>query len=82
VYLAIRLPDGTLFFRQPGGGFSTTIAPALVNWTLAPFTGPIFSYTFSGPEPTGQYEWFLILTGTGTANIIGQIATAPFTFMP
>jgi len=82
VYLAIRFPDGSLFFRQADGSFSATIAPALVNWILAPVSGPVFNYTFIGTEPTGQYAWFLILTETGTANVIGQIYTAPFTFAP
>jgi len=82
VYLAIQLPDGTVFFMQSDGGFSSTIAPALTNWTVAPFTGPVFSYTFNGSEPPGGYEWFLILTQTGSANIIGQIYTASFTFTP
>jgi len=64
------------------GGFSSTIGPALTDWTVVPFAGPVFSYTFNGSEPTGSYEWFLILANTGTSNIIGSIAGAPFTFTP
>jgi len=82
VYLAIQLPNGTVFFMESDGGFSTTIGPALTNWTVVPFTGPVFSYTFKGSEPTGTYEWFLILVNTVTSNIIGSIAGAPFTFAP
>jgi len=82
VYLAIQLPDGTVFFMESDGGFSSTIGPALTNWTVVPFTGPVFSYTFKGSEPTGTYEWFLALVSSGTSNIIGSIAGAPFTFTP
>jgi len=82
VYLAIQLPDGTLFFMGSDGGFSSTIGPALTDWTVVPFAGPVFSYTFNGSEPVGQYEWFLILIQTGTANLIGPISIAPFTFTP
>jgi len=82
IYLAIQFPDGRLFFRQPDGSFARVIAPALVNTMLAPFSGPVFSYIFNGLEPTGQYEWFLILTRPGTAGIIGQISSASFTFTP
>lgn len=82
VYLAIQLPDGTVFFMESDGGFSSTIGPALTNWTVVPFTGPVFSYTFNGSEPAGQYKWLLIVFRAGTANLIGQISIAPFTFTP
>jgi len=82
VYLAIQFPDGRVFFRQADGSFSGVIAPALANWTLAPFSGPVFNYTFSGLEQAGQYEWFLILASPGTNSIIGQIYASPLTFMP
>jgi len=49
---------------------------------LAAVACNLFSYTFTGPEPAEQYEWFLVLFKAGTADIIGQIATVPFTFAP
>jgi len=82
VYVALQLPDGTLLVMQPGGGFGTTLTPLLRNIPVPSFTGPIFNYTFSGTEPVGNYTWFAALSTPGTVNVIGTLATAPFSFTP
>jgi len=82
VYVALQLPDGTLLFMQPGGGFGTTLTPLLSNVPVPDFNGPIFNFTFSGLEPAGTYTWFAALTVPGSLNIIGTLATAPFSFAP
>jgi len=58
------------------------IAPMFSSSPLAAVACNLFNYTFTGPEPAEQYEWFLVLFKAGTADIIGQIATVPFTFAP
>ena len=82
VYVALRLPNGSLLFLQGGGGVTANPAPILQNWTVGTFTGQIFSYTFSGGEPAGGYVWLIALTTPGTTNFIGPIAVAPFFFRP
>jgi len=82
VYFGIQLPDGTMFFKQPDGSYSTAITPMLSNAPLGSVAGNLFNYIFIGSEPAGTYEWFLIAFSPGTADIIGQISTAPFTFTP
>jgi len=34
------------------------------------------------PYPSGTYTWFAALMQPGTLNIIGTLATAPFSFAP
>jgi len=82
VYVALQLPDGTLLVMKPGGSFNTTLTPLVANIPIPAFNGVIFNYAFTGAEPTGQYTWFAALTTPGTLNIIGTLATAPFTFVP
>jgi len=82
IYVALQLPDGTLLVMQPGGSFSTALTPLLANIPIPAFNGPIFSFTFTGAEPAGTYTWFAALTTPGTLNIIGTLATAPFSFGP
>jgi len=43
---------------------------------------PDGSFSFTGAEPVGNYTWFAALTTPGTLNIIGALATAPFSFTP
>jgi len=82
IYLALRLPDGTTFFRQPAGSYATAVMPAFSNAPLSAVAGNLLNYTFIGPEPAGQYEWFLAAFRAGTADLIGPISTAPFTYSP
>jgi len=82
VYVALQLPDGTLLVMQPDGSFSTTITPLLSNIPVPDFTGSIFSYTFTGAEPVGNYTWFAALTTPGSLNVIGTLAVQPFSFGP
>jgi len=82
VYVALQLPDGTLLFMQPGGGFGTTLTPLVSNISVPDFTGPIFNFTFTGTEPAGNYTWFAALTTPGSLNVIGTLAAVPFSFAP
>lgn len=82
VYIALQLPDGTLFFMQADGSFTPEIRPVVRNWTVAPFNAVIFRYTFNGQEPVGPYRWLAAFTEPGTFTIVGEIAQAPFTFAP
>lgn len=79
VYLAIQLPDGTLLFYP---SFTTDLRPVVTNWTVVPFSGEIFRYTFSGAEPPGSYTWWAAFTEPGTLTVIGSMASAAFTFSP
>jgi len=56
--------------------------PLTVNVLMPNFTGTIFSYTFSGTEPVGNYTWFAALTTPGTLNVIGTMAVQPFILGP
>jgi len=85
VYVALQLPYGpygSLLFLQGDGGFTWDVQPIVRNWTISPFTGQIFTYTFSGAEPVGNYSWLAAFTEPGTLNFIGPIVSAPFTFSP
>jgi len=82
VYLAVQLPDGTLLVMQPGGGFGTALTPLLSNISIPNFSGPVFTFTFTGTEPVGNYTWFAALTTPGSLNVIGTLASAPFSFTP
>jgi len=82
VYVALQLPDGSLLFLQGDGTFTGNLQPIVRNWTISPFTGQIFAYTFSGGEPVGNYAWFAAFTQPGTLNFIGPIVSAPFSFSP
>lgn len=80
VYIALQVPSGDFFFWLGGMNFTLDVRPIVRNWTVAPFSGEIFRYTFSGGEPVGQYRWLAAFTEAGTLNIIGDIAQAPFIF--
>jgi Cutinase len=82
VYLALQLPDQTLLFYQSNGSLTQEAQPLVANWTVTPFSGEVFRYTFSGTEPDGTYTWYAAFTDPGTLNIIGDMAQAPFTFNP
>jgi pimeloyl-ACP methyl ester carboxylesterase len=79
VYLAVRLPDGTLLFYP---SLTQDLQSVLTNWTVAPFAGEVFRYTFSGGEPAGGYAWLAAFTEPGTLTFVTPIVEAPFTFSP
>ena len=81
-YLEVRLPNGTRRFLQPDGSLVTDSRPIVSNWTVGPFSGEIFRYTFSGGEPSGSYRWRAYFTEPGTSNIVGLVTEAPFTVIP
>jgi hypothetical protein len=80
VYVALQLPDQTLHFYQFNGSFTQEVQPLVSNWTVRPFDGEIFRYTFSGAEQAGTYTWSAGFADPGTLNFIGEIAQATFTF--
>jgi len=82
IYLALQLPDGSLFVMQPNGSFGQALVPFLSNVQVPDFTGVVFNYTFTGIEPVGTYSWFAALAQPGTLNVIGSITQASFTFSP
>lgn len=81
-YVALRLPDGSLLFLQGNGSFTRAVWPIVTNWTVAPFDGEIFRYTFGGREPQGHYAWLAAFTVPGTMHFIGDIVEVPFMFSP
>jgi hypothetical protein len=84
-YLLLILPDQTwLFFQLDGSGNliplpgttdPTTWTKLLSNVTLTAGldTGavPVLSYTFTGSEPTGMYQWILAFMNAGTLDLLG-----------
>jgi hypothetical protein len=81
-YVAIQLPDSTLLFLTGSGTFTQNAVPFASNFTVTPFSGEIFRYTFNGGEPPGAYRWFAAFAEPGTPNFIGNIVAARFTFRP
>jgi hypothetical protein len=81
-YVAIRLPDETLLFLRGDGSLTPDVQPIVRNFTVTPFNGQIFQYTFNGMEPTGNYTWLAAFSQPGTLNLFAGIAQAPFPFSP
>ena len=83
VYVAIQLPDGTVFFWLGDGNATSAVQPLASNVSISsPLFGQLFTFTFGGGEPVGTYTWYGAFTQPGTLNLIGAIASAPFTFTP
>jgi hypothetical protein len=82
VYVALSLPGGSLLFLQGDGSLTSVVQPIVRNWTVGPFSGQIFSYTFSGGEPGGNYTWQAAFAAPGTLNLLGPIVSVPFNFSP
>jgi len=82
VYVAVQLPDLSLLYLLSDGTLSQTQQPFVSNWTITAVDGPIFSYTFTGTEPTGNYTWLGAFAEAGSQppNFKGGIYSAPFTF--
>jgi hypothetical protein len=82
VYIALGLPNGSLLFLQGDGSLVPWMTPIVSNWSVGSYNGQVFSYTFSGGEPTGAYTWYAAFAAPGSTNFIGPIYSAPFTFAP
>jgi len=86
VYIALQVPGCTALacslYWQGDVNFTTTPQPYVSNWSVSAFSGPIFSYTFSGTEQAGSYVWLGAFTVPGTGGILRGIMQAPFTFTP
>src|SRR5262245_45854244 len=81
-YVALRLPDQTLWFLQGDGSLTPTVQPLLHNGPVAALRRDLFRYTFGGGEPVGRYTWLAAFTEPGTTQVIGLIAQAAFMFSP
>lgn len=82
VYVALQFPDGSLLFLQGDGSLTGATLPIVAGWSVAAFSGQLFSHTFAGTEPTGAYTWLAGTAQPGTLTFIGPIVEVPFTFAP
>ena len=82
LYVAIQLPDQSLWFLHGDGSFTSEAQPYLSQWPVAPFRAELLRYTFTGAEPSGNYLWLTAFIEPGTGTIVGSMAQAPFTFNP
>lgn len=86
IYIALQVPGCTSLacslYWQGDLNFTAAPQPYVSNWPISAFSGPIFSYTFSGTEQAGSYDWPGAFTVPGTGNILRGIMQAPFTFNP
>jgi hypothetical protein len=82
LYVALELPDQSLWFLHADGSFTPEMRPLLSGWTVTPWRAEVFRYTFTGTEPPGSYRWLAAFTEPGTGMIVGAIAQAPLTFNP
>jgi hypothetical protein len=82
LYVALQLPDQSLWFLQEDGSLTPELRPLLSTWPAMPFRAELFHYTFTGVELPGSYLWLAAFTEPGTGTIVGTIAQAPFTFTP
>ncbi len=80
-YVVLRLPDGTLLSLQPGGALVLGLVPFATGVTPTAAAGVLFSFTFTGGEPAGEYLWVGALTTPGTLDVVNG-SSAPFTFTP
>jgi hypothetical protein len=76
VYLALELADTSLLFLNPDGGLTPAPTPLVTNWSVTAYTGPVFSYAFTGTEPAGTYRWLAALMAPGTLSPITGITEA------
>ena len=78
VYVALQLPDQSLWFLHADGSFTPEIRPYLRQWPVVPVWAEVFRYTLTGAELPGPYKWLAALTEPGTGTIVGMTAHAPF----
>ena len=82
VYVALQLPDTSLLCLRGDGQLAPTCQPLVSNWTVVPFTGPLFTYTFTGSEPAGTYRWLAALTAPGTLTPLTGITETAVSVWP
>jgi lysophospholipase L1-like esterase len=82
LYVALQLPDQSIWFLQADGSFTPEMQAYVGQWPVAPFRAELFHYTFTGSEPPGDYRWLAVFTEAGTGTMVGAMAQAPFTFSP
>jgi hypothetical protein len=81
-YVALQLPDQSLWFLHGDGTFTPEIRRYLSHWPVAPSRTELFRYTFTGAEPSGKYVWLAAFIEPETGMSVGSIAQAPFTLSP
>ncbi len=82
-YVSVQTPGGQTIFLKPGGMFSLVQTPMVTSWTVVPFNGQIFAYTFTGTEPPGVYSVTGFFTQPGTLTPTGpQFCPTGFGFLP
>jgi hypothetical protein len=82
LYVALHLPDQSVWFLHGDGSFTPEIQPYLSQWSVVPSRAELFRYTFTDVEPSGNYVWLAAFIAAETGMIVGSIAQAPFTFSP
>jgi lysophospholipase L1-like esterase len=82
LYVALQLPDQSLWFLHGDGSLTPEIQPYQSQWPVVPWRTELFHYTFIGSEPPGDYRWLAVFTEPGTGTMVGAMAQAPFTFNP
>jgi lysophospholipase L1-like esterase len=81
-YVALQLPDQSLWFLNADGSLTPEPQPYLRQWPVVPFRAELFRYTFMGAETPGNYRWLAVFTEPGTGAMVGTIAQTLFTVMP
>jgi hypothetical protein len=81
-YVALQLPDQSVWFLRADGSFTSEVQPYVGQWPVIPFRAELFHYTFTGSEPPGNYRWLAVFTEPGTGTMVGVIAQAPLAFSP
>jgi hypothetical protein len=82
VYVVVQLPNLSFLSLQLNGGVVSGIVPIAQGIVPFQITTTLLQYTFNGGEPVGNYAWLGGLTAPGTLNVVGNIATAHFSFGP
>ena len=75
LYVALQLPDQSLWFLHADGSFTPEIRPYLRQWPVVPVWAEVFRYTLTGAELPGPYKWLAALTEPGTGTIVGAWPT-------
>jgi subtilisin family serine protease len=81
VYIAVQVPDGSLFSLQPVGAVPG-IAAVATGLTPLPFAGVVVTYRFTGAEPGGTWVWYAALARNGGLGLVGGFQQLGFTFSP
>jgi hypothetical protein len=82
VYIAVQVPDGSLFSLQPVGGPVPGIAPVATGLTPIPIGGVVVTYQFTGAEPGGTWFWYAAMARNGGLKLVGGFQQLGFTFTP